>query len=254
MFASQAGWLVLQKKTFFKKKSLQRCSRKGRQFLTHFIHMALLLERHTANGIHLGVWNVEEPEAFFADQLELQPAEWEELSPTKGRRRLEWLACRYLLHRMLSGTGLSVPRIAVHKDDCGKPYLANASRHLSFSHSHEWVAAILADRPAGIDIQKFVKKIASIAHKFMRQEEMDSLLPGTRLEHLHLYWCAKEAVYKAHGRRQLDFRRHIFIEPFSFEKNGGKAQGHIRKDDFSGDYDLTYEILGDYFLVYAESL
>ena len=63
--------------------------------------MGLFIKKMVGNGAALGIWRMEEDESFFMQQLDLQEVETIELAPLKGRRRLEWLASRYLLHEML---------------------------------------------------------------------------------------------------------------------------------------------------------
>ncbi|MBK6905486.1 MAG: 4'-phosphopantetheinyl transferase superfamily protein [Saprospirales bacterium] len=210
--------------------------------------MGLLLHRHLAPEGELGIWKIEETESFFLDQLGLFPQEKKQIDEMKGHRRLEWLAGRYLLHYM-SGREI---RGACLKDEFGKPYLEGSAFQISISHSHERVAILAAPFAVGVDVQILVDKIWRIAHKFMRPEESESLLPQTSLEHLHVYWGAKEALYKAYGRRELDFREHLYITPFAFSPSGGQTTGWIRKDGFIMELEVSYEIWEDtYVLVWA---
>ncbi len=211
--------------------------------------MGLLLKKKVENGAVLGIWQVDEPVDFFTKSLDLQAVEEAELANLKGRRRLEWLASRYLVHEMLLSMGYE-DRMPVLKDEFGKPHLWDTPFHLSFSHSHELVAVILAKELAGIDVQRIVPKIEVLAHKFLRAEELASLKPQTRLEHLHVYWGAKEALYKAHGRRELDFRSHIFIQPFDYQASG-QTNGWVEKDGEEWRFEVFYEIIEDYILVWC---
>ena len=211
--------------------------------------MALWLKRTLENGAHLGVWKIEEEEEFFLQQLFLHPVELKELEPIKGRRRLEWLASRFLVHEMLLDHG-NEDRIPVLKDAHGKPHIWGSPFHLSFSHSHEFVAVILAETHTGIDIQIFVPKIGRLAHKFLRDAEMISLRDDTRLEHLHFYWGAKESLFKAYGRRKIDFRENLIVEPFDYQLVG-KTTAAVVKGDHVHHYDLWFEKKGEYFLVYC---
>ncbi len=194
-----------------------------------------------------GLWKIREDEAWFLSRLDLYPAEAAQLAAIKGHRRLEWLAARHLLHSM---SGRTV-RGAVVKDAFGKPHLHEAVWQISLSHSREYAAAIAAPGSVGIDIQHFVPKIERIAHKFMTGRDLALLEPETRLQHLHLYWCAKEALYKAYGRRELDFCRDIHIEPFPFDPAEPVFSGIVEKGDFRREYRLCWEAVEDYFLVYA---
>lgn len=195
----------------------------------------------------LGIWEITEPEDYFIKELELFPTEKEYIATLKGRRKLEWLAGRYLLHYM-SGRAI---RGACIKDEFGKPFLKDSQFQISISHSRELASVIAAPFSVGIDIQKLVGKIERIAHKFMRENEMESLEARTRLEHLHVYWGAKEALYKAYGRRQLDFKKHIHIEPFSYDLDNGFCSGQVLKGDFKARYQIWYERRGDFILVWA---
>ena len=87
--------------------------------------------------------------------------------------------------------------------------------------------------------------------KFLRDEEKNSLKESNYLEHLHVYWGAKEALYKAYGRKQLDFKEHISIEPFEFNLRNGKCFGTVHKENYFADFELRYEQIADYILVYA---
>ena len=196
----------------------------------------------------LGLWKIEEDELFFYRQMSLSKVEQKQLEKIKGHRRLEWLASRWLLHKM-SGRKF---RGACLKDEFGKPYLQNSLFEISISHSRKIAAVIAAPVLVGIDIQKIVGKINSIAHKFMRPEETNSLNDETKLVHLHVYWGAKEALYKAYGRRALDFKQHIHIEPFSFSTKGGQFVGKIIKDEYFASFQLWYELIDDFVLVYAK--
>ena len=211
--------------------------------------MALWYEKHWQNGYQIGIWKIDETEPYFLERLELNDSEAVELAKTKGRRRLEWLASRYLVHHLFSDDP-AWDRIPMHKDEFGKPHLNDAEFHVSFSHSYEFVAVILGKMTVGIDIQKFVPKITALERKFMRKVESESLSEKTRLEHLHLYWGAKEALYKCYGRRRLDFKQHILVEPFGYQAFG-QTTGRVIKDGFQQTYEIIFMKTGNYFLVYA---
>ena len=140
------------------------------------------------------------------------------------------------------------------KDEYGKPHLEGSAHHISISHSHELAAAIAAPVAAGVDIQYLVPRIERLAHKFMRPEEIASLKPESRIEHIHIYWGGKEALYKAYGRRALDFRTHIHITPFSYDPKGGEGKGRIIKEGYEAWFQLKYFLLENYMLVYGIQL
>lgn len=207
--------------------------------------MPLLFHRYLQPEGELGLWKIEEPESYFLDRLELLEVEKQQVDQMKGHRRLEWLAGRWLLH-LMSGRE---QRGACLKDEYGKPYLSESLFDISLSHSRELASVMAAPRAVGVDVQRIVDKIELIAHKYMRPEEMESLEAASRLEHLHVYWGAKEALYKAYGRKKLDFKGHIFIEPFAYDVTLGQCRGYVQKEDFLQHFQLTYEQIEDYILV-----
>jgi len=209
--------------------------------------MPLLFHKHIKPEGELGLWRIAEEESYFLEHLKLFPKEAIWLRKMKGHRRLEWLAGRWLLH-LMSGRE---DRGACLKDEFGKPYLENSLYQISISHSRELTSVMGSPKLVGVDIQRLVGKIDRIAPKFMREVEMDSLDVKYRLEHLHVYWGIKEALYKAYGRKKLHFRKHIFVAPFSFDLELGKCKGFVEKDNYRLDCDLYYEQIDDYILVYG---
>jgi len=210
--------------------------------------MPIYTYRHLQPEGMLGIWQITEPEAWFREHLLLAPAEQEQVDRIKGTgRRVEWLASRHLLH-VMSGRE---DRGACLKDEFGKPHLENSRFQISISHSNHKVAVIAVPGTVGIDIQKLVPKIERLTHKYMRPVELESVSTVHRLEHLHVYWGAKEALYKAYGRRQLDFREHLLIEPFTYDLERNHFTGKIVKEDFEAQYDLWHEKMGAFILVYA---
>ena len=141
--------------------------------------------------------------------------------------------------------------IHLESDERGRPVVHNFPVKISISHSAELSALLLSSEcEAGIDIEKIDPKIERIEHKFLRDEELQSISTDNRLEQLYIYWCAKETMYKLHGRKQLDFREHLFIEPFS-PANSGILRGAIRKNEFSRALQISYERINGYMMAYA---
>ena len=212
--------------------------------------MPLFFRKYLVPEGEVGIWEIQEEEDFFLKRLILTKKEKKYLKQIKGEgRRLQWLSSRYLLH-YLSGRKV---RGTLYKDEFGKPYLNDSPYDISLSHSHEMAAVMGAPTSVGIDIQYFVPKITRLAHKYMRHEEFESLEEATRLEHLHVYWCAKEAVYKAYGRKLLDFKKNILIKPFKYNENGVQFSAVMSKPelDLELHYQLYFEKFGEYFLVYG---
>lgn len=162
--------------------------------------------------MNLQLWKVEEPVDYFYNNIgKLSPAAEAELdSIHHEKRRLEWLSVRWLLMNILKEYDLPIERL--DKDEYGKPYLIDSSLHLSISHAFPYVAAIVDPcEPTGVDIEAPKDKILRISKKFMHVDELTSAEEDKF--QLTLYWCAKEVLYKIFGRKQLQFRRDLLIDP-----------------------------------------
>lgn len=209
--------------------------------------MALVFTKKVAPGVSLGLWQIAEDEPFFREKMPLSADEDANLNQLKDElRRLEWLACRWLLHE-LTGHAMRLP---LAKDAFSKPFFPeNAELACSLSHSRGVVAALLVEaepsavhRPpsaVGCDLQKIVPKMLALAPKFMRLEEaafVQSQPEATRLDWLHFFWTAKESLYKAWGKKSLDFRAHIRVAA-----GPDTAHGFVEKDATR----LTFQIFSE---------
>ncbi|CAH1001699.1 hypothetical protein LEM8419_02605 [Neolewinella maritima] len=156
-----------------------------------------------------GLWSITESEHELRGHVHLSTAEQHQLLLIKGaERRREFLAARLLLHRM---SGRST-RAELVKDSDGKPHLPDSDFFVSISHTVGYSAAVAHPRPCGIDVQRIVPRIRRLAPKFVGETEWSQLTETDELVQLHLIWAAKEAMYKAYGRRQLDFRRDLVVD------------------------------------------
>jgi phosphopantetheinyl transferase len=208
--------------------------------------MPLVLYEEILPATRLAVWKIEEEEAFFSGDLTLSPCESAQLAAIKGPRRLEFLAARQTVHRL---SGLS-SRLPLEKDANGKPFLPGTALQLSISHTTHYAAAFLGKVPVGVDIQCMVEKIERITPKFLNEEEKKQV-GQHRLAHLHVCWCAKEALYKAYGQRGLDFRQHILLSPFDYAEEGGTLSGVVQKEGIAQKFTLFYTKIEHCMLVWA---
>lgn len=196
---------------------------------------------------NLGVWKISESletleSSVFPDKEELETLE--KIKNT-GKKR-EWLSVR-LLAKELSGD----PTIKIIYAESGKPRLKNSKKKVSISHTKNYVAIIIDAFETGIDIQHLDQKIERIAHKFMSDSELKSIEHKDRIEQLSVYWCAKEALYKLYGNKNIVFKNDLLIDSFEYA-GSGKINGTIIKDGKQQQHCLCYEkIESDTLLVYV---
>lgn len=195
----------------------------------------------------IGIWETTESIDLLVDQLVLTEEEKILVENMKESRKKEWVSSRFLVHT-LSGRerrGLCL------KDEFGKPYLEDSDYHISISHSEDYTAVIASPYHVGIDIQKIVEKMDRIARKFVSDKEWEYISKEKRLEHLHIVWGAKEAMYKAWGKKGIDFRGHLFTPVFEWDGKWTKFQSYLTKANITMIFDVIAEKIDDYILVYA---
>ncbi len=209
--------------------------------------MGLFLSKHM-DGASLGVWEISESEEELRLMNRLSAGEQDYLASLQSPlRRKHWLSYRLILPALLPGNLLS----GISYDAAGKPFLDNGARQLSVAHSGVFSAAIISEKQAvGIDIEEIQPKIHRLAHKFLCEEEMEYRFPAHPTESLMALWCAKEALFKLHGKTGVSIREHILIQDFAFTGTG-RLNGEIRTQTFRRKFRLSYESIGNYLLVYV---
>ena len=211
--------------------------------------MAIAYRKQVDNNTEFAIWKIEEQAEDLYNQLQLNPIEkayYEQLSA--GKRSLHWLGTRVLLRKMLN----TDEYIDCKVDEHGKPYLVNLPYHISLSHSFDYAAVMISKKhPVGIDIELIKEKVERIAHKFMRTEEMAFIGTKHRIEQLYVCWCAKEAVYKCFGQKEVSFVNHILLNKFELEAEG-IVNVRLKKDETDINYKVGYLQFEDYMVGFVK--
>jgi 4'-phosphopantetheinyl transferase len=210
--------------------------------------MAIAYRKQVDDDTEFAIWRIEEEADELYSQLQLnehEKAYYDKLSV--GKRNLHWLGTRVLLRKMLRTDEYIDCKVDAH----GKPYLVNLPYHISLSHSFDYAAVMISKEPVGIDIEQVKEKVERIAHKFMREEEMAFISDQHKIQQLYVCWCAKEAVYKCYGQKEVSFADNIILEKFDFEGHGWvKAQLH--KGETNLNYNVGYLQYEDYMIGYVK--
>lgn len=131
-----------------------------------------------------------------------------------AQRKSHFIASRLLARQFF-------PDTQIHKDEFGKPQLINSPGHISWSHSGDYAAFIAnSEFPTGIDIEQISDRILRIEDKFCNKADKMCIDPGKHAESLLLIWTAKESMYKLYGRKEVDFKLHMTVEPFEIDQEG----------------------------------
>ncbi len=191
------------------------------------------------------IWQITENLSFFLDKIDLFKSEQKEIEKLKNKRLMEWLASRYLVSLIEAKN----QRSACLKDKYGKPYLHDSKKKISISHSGVYMAASISDFSTGIDIQMVSDKINKIKTKFLSKAELE--ICSNDIIKLNRYWTAKEALYKAYGKKGLNFIDDISVEPFVEQKNYLKSTGAVFKNKNTFDYNICSRNIQEAILTIA---
>lgn len=203
-----------------------------------------LVELEVTHTRALGFWKITESEETLL--IEVHKHESIPGALTHPNKRLEFLAGRVLVKELLVGLGHDF--YGITKDEFGKPFLVDQSYHLSLSHSYPFVAALLdKDKSVGVDLEQIKSKLTRIASRVLHADEFTDA--GDNLTKLCIYWCAKEAMIKVHGKKDLTFAENLLIQPFTLQKEGDLI-GRIIVKDTETTLSLQYRIMNDFALVY----
>jgi phosphopantetheinyl transferase len=203
----------------------------------------VFFQHSVSNTTRLGIWKIEESEAFFKRNVPLHR------EVTHPHKRLQHLAGRFLLQFLFPDFPYELVKIA----DTKKPYLPGEQFHFSISHCGDYAAAIVSkDQRVGIDIEIPVEKIIKIQHKYLSDEErriFNIQLPDPDHRLLTLLWSAKEAVYKWFGDGEVEFIEHIRLK--NLDKNESTFQCLFTKN--SHQQVIHYRIFDSLVLTWLSS-
>ena len=211
--------------------------------------MPLIFKENLLENDLWGIWEIKEEEDWFFNQWQLSPEENHHFNKLKGRKRLEYVSARHLVHLL---TGLD-HRNPIHTDLTGKPiFLWDQTLHLSISHSHQYAAAILSKTSkVGIDIQLIVPQMQKVAKRVFSSTELSFASSENELEMLHILWGIKEAVYKAFGLGGIDFKNQISVQSFIYQYPKGSFKAGLTKENQTITYSGIYQFLPEgYVSVY----
>lgn len=188
------------------------------------------------------VWKIEESVDDLHDNIYLNKRSISRIEKMKSElHQRGFMSVRYLLKEA------EYTDDDLFYTDDGKPHLKDGNR-ISITHSYTFSAIIVSTRQVGIDMEMNREKIKRIAHKFVDLEN-EFLKEENLIEQLTVIWGAKESLYKIHPDGGLLFKQHLPIEPFQLTDK--KTKGWIKKDNYYENYDIYFEHIEGFTLVYA---
>jgi phosphopantetheinyl transferase len=190
-----------------------------------------------------GLWNIREAEGELIGQL--QKFESIPSNITHEQKRLEFCVGRVLAKTLLEK--LSVKFEGIIKDEFGKPFFKNNAYQLSLSHSYPYVGALIdRSKSVGIDVEQIKPKLLKIAPRVLHPTELEDA-GDNEIKHC-IYWCAKEALIKIYGKKDLVFAENLLIKPFTLQ-NQGNLSGRIIVNNTETTIPLYYEVHNGFTVV-----
>ena len=190
-----------------------------------------------------GIWRISEDEQSLLNQV----SDYESISDaiTHPQKRLEFIAGRVLARNILEALGK--PFEGVVKDFFGKPFFKQNTLQLSLSHSYPYVAAVTdVNQSVGIDLEQITKKLLKIGPRVLHSSELQDA-GSDEIKHC-IYWCAKEALIKIYGKKDLVFSKHLLVNPFKLEKEG-LLLGRIIANNTETTIPLQYFVHSNFVVV-----
>lgn len=212
--------------------------------------MAVVYSKQVDADTEFALWKMEEDAETLYAQLQLDEDEKAFVEQLRhGKRHLHWLGTRVLLRTMLRTDEYIDCKIDAH----GKPYLVNLPYHISLSHSFDYAAVMISKKgPVGIDIEQVQQKVERIAPRFLSATELIAVPKDTDyVKSLYACWCAKEAIYKCNGEKEVSFMDNIALQPFTYSAEGS-IQARLQKGSKDLNYTVDYFEYQDYMVGYVK--
>ena len=146
-------------------------------------------------------------------------ADWAAAAAFPPCRRAEYLTWRAVVYRELGA-------VPIGYDAAGAPVLTGSDCCISVAHCADRIAVCISPKRCAVDIEPASRDFSRAESRYTTPSERalsdDPLWPG-------IVWCAKEALYKYSGRRELDFRKDLRIE--SADLAAGRLMGRIENGE-----------------------
>lgn len=152
---------------------------------------------------------------------------------SSAERKKEFMAGRYLVKKMASGTGLDSDKLNINKDEEGKPVAKYQGKayYLSISHSEgEIMCGLSADISIGVDIEPAGRQITTeLRSRIMSDDELKTLQGVNTLR----VWTMKEALLKLHGKKLDSSLRECVINPGDLDIYQAEVKKQVKAKVFS---------------------
>lgn len=117
--------------------------------------------------------------------------------------RHRWIASRVALRHVIADVAATDPgAVTVTVDAAGRPHVDGADLHVSLTRTANWAGIVVADQPAGIDLERRepLDNARELAARFLHTEDASLVSAATDPEAtFYRAWVRLEALLKCRG-------------------------------------------------------
>ena len=155
---------------------------------------------------HIYVWKMT---SSYEDQIKnplLNSAELISAKELKNiKRKKEFISSRIALKKIFN------KELELKHHTSGKPFIKEA-KHLSISHSSNFLAVAFGEENIGIDIEKPQNRMVKLIPKILSEIEFMEFKKEPSIDLACKLWGAKEAILKYVGDKNLNYKEDIKVE------------------------------------------
>jgi len=85
----------------------------------------------------------------------------------------------------------------------------------------------------------------------MNENELTFAGNSSQIAEMTLIWSAKESLYKLYNKKELDFKKHLVIEPFNSVQTEKLFMGNILKDYIHRKQKIHFKFYEQVVLTYT---
>ncbi len=208
-----------------------------------------VIQQFTFKNSSIFVWKITEQINNFDNFGRFDLETYQKLiHPTK---QLEWIISRKLIEFGANSLGIKFSKII--KNEFGKLYFNDSDYHFSITHSKDLTAVIFNKKKlCGIDLEAETPRFLKVSPRVLSQNELEFV--GEDLSKHCITWAAKEAIYKLHGKKNIDFKEHLKIAPFEINQNEAIFTGNLNNEKMTINCEFKATKVNNLWLVACVSI
>lgn len=209
--------------------------------------MPIIYRKIIAPDASIGIWEIKESLNELLIMSGLNEMDEEKKKFKSPHRKKEQAATLLLCQEMIANS----KKLNVDYDENDKPRLKGLKKHISISHTKQFVAVFIHDKNVvGVDIELVLPRIEKISKRFLNDKENKWIEEQNHLEQLYVIWGAKECAFKIYSKGGIDFKKMLEVKKFEYEQNGNTLVT-LKKNNVLCEYPVYWENLNGLMLVFA---